>query len=141
MTRQYDLILVGGGLANGLIAWRLRQRQPQLKVLLLEAGAEPGGNHTWSFHHEDLTPAQHAWIAPLVAHRWPGYDVRFPALTRRFDGGYLSITSERFALEITQALGDSLRTQTPVSALTPQTVTLADGTVLHARAVIDGRQS
>lgn len=139
MTRQYDLILVGGGLANGLIAWRLRQRQPQLKVLLLEAGTEPGGNHTWSFHHEDLTPAQHAWIAPLVAHRWPGYDVRFPALTRRFDGGYLSIISERFALEITQALGDSLRTQTPVSALTPQTVTLADGTVLHAGAVIDGR--
>lgn len=136
---QYDLILVGGGLANGLIAWRLRQRQPQLKVLLLEAGAEAGGNHTWSFHHEDLTPAQHAWIAPLVAHRWPGYDVRFPALTRRFDGGYLSITSERFALEMAQALGDNLRTQTPVSALTPQTVTLADGTVLHAGAVIDGR--
>lgn len=136
---QYDLILVGGGLANGLIAWRLRQRQPQLKVLLLEAGAEAGGNHTWSFHHEDLTPAQHAWIAPLVAHRWPGYDVRFPALTRRFDGGYLSITSERFALEMAQALGDSLRRQTPVSALTPRTVTLADGTVLHAGAVIDGR--
>lgn len=136
---QYDLILVGGGLANGLIAWRLRQRQPQLKLLLLEAGAAPGGNHTWSFHEQDVTPAQHAWIAPLVAHRWPGYDVRFPALTRRFDGGYLSITSEHFALEITQALGDSLRTQTPVSALTPQTVTLADGTVLHACAVIDGR--
>lgn len=139
MKPQWDLILVGGGLANGLIAWRLRQLQPQLKVLLLEAGAEPGGNHTWSFHQDDLTPAQHAWIAPLVAHRWPGYDVRFPALTRRLDGGYLSITSGRFAAVIAEALGDSLRTRTPVSALTPETVTLADGSLLRASAVIDGR--
>ncbi|MDU3816736.1 MAG: lycopene beta-cyclase CrtY [Mixta calida] len=139
MKPQWDLILVGGGLANGLIAWRLRQLQPQLKMLLLEAGAEPGGNHTWSFHQDDLTPAQHAWIAPLVAHRWPGYDVRFPALTRRLDGGYLSITSGRFAAVIAEALGDSLRTRTPVSALTPETVTLADGSLLRASAVIDGR--
>ncbi|WP_313361443.1 lycopene beta-cyclase CrtY [Mixta calida] len=139
MKPQWDLILVGGGLANGLIAWRLRQLQPQLKMLLLEAGAEPGGNHTWSFHQDDLTPAQHAWIAPLVAHRWSGYDVRFPALTRRLDGGYLSITSGRFAAVIAEALGDSLRTRTPVSALTPETVTLADGSLLRASAVIDGR--
>lgn len=139
MKPQWDLILVGGGLANGLIAWRLRQLQPQLKVLLLEAGAEPGGNHTWSFHQDDLTLAQHAWIAPLVAHRWPGYDVRFPALTRRLDGGYLSITSGRFAAVIAEALGDSLRRRTPVSALTPETVTLADGSLLRASAVIDGR--
>ncbi|GEM_PF-6454807 len=139
MKPQWDLILVGGGLANGLIAWRLRQLQPQLKMLLLEAGAEPGGNQTWSFHQDDLTPAQHAWIAPLVAHRWSGYDVRFPALTRRLDGGYLSITSGRFAAVIAEALGDSLRTRTPVSALTPETVTLADGSLLRASAVIDGR--
>ncbi|MDU4288623.1 lycopene beta-cyclase CrtY [Mixta calida] len=139
MKPQWDLILVGGGLANGLIAWRLRQLQPQLKMLLLEAGAEPGGNHTWSFHQDDLTPAQHAWIAPLVAHRWPGYDVRFPALTRRLDGGYLSITSGRFAAVIAEALSDSLRRRTPVSALTPETVTLADGSLLRASAVIDGR--
>ncbi|WP_312929041.1 NAD(P)-binding protein, partial [Pseudescherichia sp.] len=39
-----DLILVGGGLANGLIAWRLRQRYPQLNLLLIEAGEQPGGN-------------------------------------------------------------------------------------------------
>ncbi|WP_368913903.1 lycopene beta-cyclase CrtY [Mixta calida] len=139
MKPQWDLILVGGGLANGLIAWRLRQLQPQLNMLLLEAGAEPGGNHTWSFHQDDLTPAQHAWIAPLVTHRWPGYDVRFPALTRRLDGGYLSITSGRFAAVIAEALGDSLRRRTPVSALTPETVTLADGSLLRASAVIDGR--
>ena len=30
---RYDLILVGGGLANGLIALRLIQAQPELRLL------------------------------------------------------------------------------------------------------------
>ena len=42
----YDLILVGGGLANGLIAWRLRMQRPELNILLLESGERIGGNHT-----------------------------------------------------------------------------------------------
>ena len=36
MTPDADLILVGGGLANGLLALRLRQQRPELRVLLLE---------------------------------------------------------------------------------------------------------
>ena len=37
------LVLAGGGLANGLIAWRLRQLRPELRVTLLEAGPTLGG--------------------------------------------------------------------------------------------------
>lgn len=138
MKARWDLILVGGGLANGLIAWRLRQLRPEVDLLLIEAGAQAGGNHTWSFHQDDLT-AEQQWIAPLVAHRWPGYEVRFPALTRALEGGYLSITSERFAAVIAQALGDRLLLNTPVASLTPGSVTLANGERLSAAAVIDGR--
>jgi len=69
MTPDADLILVGGGLANGLLALRLRQQRPELRVLLLEQGETLGGNHTWSFHQHDLTPAQQAWLAPLVEQR------------------------------------------------------------------------
>jgi lycopene beta-cyclase len=53
------LILAGGGLANGLIAWRLRQLRPQVRVLMIESGSSLGGNHTWSFHDSDLTTDQH----------------------------------------------------------------------------------
>jgi len=139
MAHEWDIILAGGGLANGLIALRLRQQRPGLRVLLLEADSQPGGNHTWSFHEGDITPGQHRWIAPLVAHRWQGYDVRFPGLNRTLTGDYLSITSARFAAVLADACGESLQTDAAVTALTPQTVTLADGTTLRARAVIDGR--
>ncbi len=63
----------------------------------------------------------------------------FSALTRTLDGGYLSITSERFAAVIAQALGDRLLLNTPVASLTPGSVTLANGERLSAAAVIDGR--
>ena len=86
-TPDYDLVLAGGGLANGLLAWRLRALRPELRILLLESEAHIGGNHTWSFHDTDLTPAQQAWIAPLVTQRWPRYDVAFPELARTLEGG------------------------------------------------------
>lgn len=139
MAHARDIILVGGGLANGLIALRLRQQRPALRVLLLEADSQPGGNHTWSFHEGDITPDQHRWIAPLVAHRWQGYDVRFPRLNRTLAGEYLSITSARFAAVLTETLGESLQTDAVVTDITPETVTLADGTRFWASAVIDGR--
>ncbi|MEE4464861.1 lycopene cyclase family protein, partial [Azotobacter chroococcum] len=97
---DYDLILVGGGLANGLIAWRLAELRPALRLLLLERGPVLGGNHTWSFHQDDLTPQQHTWLAPLVSHRWPGYEVRFPERRRILHSGYASITSAHFDAQL-----------------------------------------
>jgi lycopene beta-cyclase len=138
-ARAWDVILVGAGLANGLIAWRLTTARPELRILVVEQATTMGGNHTWSFHDSDLTAAQRAWIAPLVTHRWPGYQVRFPALTRALAGGYNSIASTDFARVIKAALGDSLRLDCAVAAVTPTTVTLASGEVLHGGAVIDGR--
>lgn len=135
----YDLILVGGGLANGLIAWRLRTQRPELKILLLEAEDAIGGNHTWSFHDGDLNLEQRVWIAPLVGARWPRYEVVFPGHARILDSGYASITSGDFAWVIGAALGRALRTGVRVDSLTPTTVRLAGGETLRAGAVIDGR--
>lgn len=138
MTR-WDIILIGGGLANGLIAMRLRQCQPKLRILLLEAGSRPGGNHTWSFHQQDLSVHQLQWTAPLISYRWPGYDVEFPHFSRSLSGEYLSVTSERFAAVIGRLLGANLLTDQAVKRIDGSSVQLADGHTLHARAVIDGR--
>ncbi len=134
----WDMILVGGGLANGLIAYRLRERRPDLRVLVLERGRVAGGNHTWSSHEHDLTEAQRRWVEPFVCYRWPHYDVVFPGFTRRVGLGYTTVTSERFA-DVLRDAGITVRTGAEASEVTPRSVRLADGTELQAAAVVDGR--
>ncbi|TWI61128.1 lycopene beta-cyclase [Pseudoduganella lurida] len=138
-STTYDLILAGGGLANGLLAWRLRTHRPDLRILLLEQGETIGGNHTWSFHDGDLDASQREWLAPLVSAHWSRYEVVFPGLSRTMESGYASIASHDFARVIAPALGEALRTGVRIEALTPTTVRLANGELLAARAVIDGR--
>ena len=83
---DYDVIFAGGGLASTLSACRVKARRPELRMLVVEAGERLGGNHTWSCHATDLTAEQHGWMAPFIAHRWPGQMVRFPKLTRHAAG-------------------------------------------------------
>ena len=136
---SFDLVLVGAGLANGLIALRLAALHPALRFTVLEAGEAPGGNHTWSFHDSDLTAAERATLAPCIAHHWPGYTVRFPGRGRRLAGGYASIPSARFAAVLRERLGERLWCNAPVAQVEATRVVLADGRVLRARCVLDGR--
>lgn len=137
---DFDIILAGGGLANGLIALRLAQRHPDLRVAIVEAGPRIGGNHTWSSFAGDLTAEQRAWTAPLFAHRWDHYEVRFPGQQRTLEAGYGSVTSDLLAEAVAAAIpAERILTGTPIAALTPTSVTLADQRVLTAGAVIDGR--
>ena len=130
---DYDVLLAGGGLANGLIALRLAQARPEVRVGIVEAGKTIGGNHTWSSFALDLTPAQREWTAPLFAYRWDRYQVRFPGQTRKLEAGYGSCTSENLAAEVARALPKArVMTDMPIVALTPTSVTLADQRVLTA---------
>lgn len=137
---MHDLVLVGGGLANSLIALRLKALRPELRLLILEQGATLGARHTWSFFDTDVTAAQRAWLDPLVAHRWPGYGVIFPGLKRRLSTPYQSATSERLHAVVSQALGPAaIRLRTRAARLEPTRVTLTSGEAVPARAVLDGR--
>jgi lycopene beta-cyclase len=133
------LILAGGGLANGLIAWRLRQVRPQVRVLIVESGASLGGNHTWSFHDSDLTAAQRDWIKPLVAHRWPHHTVLFTKRRRQVNSGYASISAAQFHAVLARSLQAGVLLNMPITYLHPTAVQLASGQTLRAAAVIDGR--
>ena len=134
-----DLILVGGGLANCLIAHRLRALRPDLQLLVLEQGASLGGNHTWSFHGADVTADQLTWLQPFLEASWSGHEILFPERERRLPGSYHTIFSERFDARMRERLGDCVMTDTTVATVEPQRVSLADGRQFTAPAVIDGR--
>ena len=143
IDRPVDIALIGGGLANGLIAWRLAELRPDLSFVILEAGAELGGNHTWSFHEEDLTSDELAWFAPFVTYRWERNRVRFPNRQRHLSSGYLSVSSERFRALLRERFGNRVRTSAPVVSIDREgddtRLVLEDGSQMSVRAAIDGR--
>ena len=138
--QRADVLLVGAGLANSLIALRLKARRPELRVVAFDP-RDPtiSSPHTWSFFTTDVTPAVRSWLEPLAEHRWDGYDVRFPAHGRRLPTPYASLSGAGLQRAVRTALGEDLRLGQGVAALAPDGVTLEDGTRWSAPLVVDGR--
>ncbi len=139
--RKIDLVIVGGGLAGGLIALAFARLRPELAVMVIEQGPNLGGNHLWSFFASDITPEDEWLVEPLIAARWDqGYCVRFPRYIRQLTTPYRTITSERLDQVVRAALPhDAVLTGVSVAAVEQTQVTLADGTVIAAGGVIDAR--
>jgi lycopene beta-cyclase len=134
-----DVVLVGGGLANGLIALRLRALRPELKVVILEQAATLGGRHTWSHFATDVSPAVSTWLEPLIAHRWDGYEVRFPGHARDLDTPYRAVTSERFHQVVSAAVEPWALCGVTVGAVSDGRVDYSPDFHIEAPCVIDGR--
>ncbi|WP_088185199.1 lycopene beta-cyclase CrtY [Sphingobium sp. Z007] len=135
-----DLAIIGGGLAGGLIALAFAALRPEVRLLLVEQGARPGGNHIWSFFDGDVAPADRWLVDPLVAHRWPqGHAVRFPGHARDLATPYNSVSTVQLAVALERTLGDRLLTGTTVQKVGPQSVKLADHCTIRSSAVIDAR--
>jgi lycopene beta-cyclase len=136
---RYDYVFAGGGLANTLAAYRLRQANPNLQIAIIERAPRIGGNHTWSFHGTDLTPAQHQWLQPFIAHNWPRQEVRFPGYRRELRTSYHSATSDKLAAVAARTFGDNFLLERDVEAINHDGVTLAGGETIESACVIDGR--
>jgi lycopene beta-cyclase len=90
------IIILGGGLWGGLLAYRLQGQRPDIPFILVEKNSQLGGEHTWSFHGPDLSSDALLWIKPFLSASWDGYEVAFPSYHRRFSSTYHSIRSEKF---------------------------------------------
>jgi lycopene beta-cyclase len=139
----FDLVLVGGGLQNGLIALSALHHDPTCRVALIEAESVLGGNHTWCVHAEDVPERARTWFEPLIVKRWSGYDVRFPNVTRTLDSPYAVVSSTHFAGVVRAAVeasaGSRLLTGKRALRIGAHAVELDDGSVQRGKLVIDAR--
>jgi lycopene beta-cyclase len=148
-SKEFDYCIVGGGLQGCLLAHALAWHRPEAHILLVERSGELCGNHTWSFHETDVAEPARGWFDPLVTHRWPGYRVKFPALSRRVNIPYATITSDRLreatlclAAEGAKANGTGrlvVRSGESCEIVSPTAVTLGGTAEISCRAVLDCR--
>lgn len=142
MSNQADMIIVGAGLSGLLTAWRCLDVNPDMTVTIIDAAEKIAGDHTWSFNLSDVPTHLHDWISPFIAYKWPRYDVKFPNRKRRLEIPYCTGNSDTLRASV-QHFIDSGRLQVKlhrkVEALSEQSVTLKDGTVLQAKCVLDAR--
>jgi lycopene beta-cyclase len=145
----FDHVLVGGGLQGCLLAHAIAHHRPEARVLLVERGSDLCGNHTWSFHESDIPEQARAWFDPLVDHRWPGYRVRFPGLSRRVGIPYATISADGLRAATRRLADDAerqpgrgtlaIRCGEACEILSPSRVRLADGSGVETATVIDCR--
>jgi lycopene beta-cyclase len=140
---NFDAILVGGGLHNGLIGLALLHHRASVRLALVEREPRLGGEHCWSFFPGGLAPQTRAWLDPLVAHRWESYEVRFPRHHRVLAQPYATITDQRLDQVVTRAFDSApdcrLFLGQPAARVERDRVVLADGRALSAPLVVDAR--
>jgi lycopene beta-cyclase len=136
-----DVVIVGGGLAGGLIALALHRHAPDCRFLVIEAGRSFGGHHRWSWFETDIRPKARGLMAGFAVNGWDeGYDITFPGLGRTLPTSYRSLASAEFHRALIAELpAERVMLETRVATLDAGGVTLADGTRLDARRVIDCR--
>lgn len=140
MAENLPVVIVGGGLAGALAALRLAERRPQVPFLLLEGGECFGGDHTWSFFDSDVPITSRDLITALRPVRWSRHKVHFAAREREFSVAYNSIHSASLDQLVKSRLSpSSYRLGARALRLEADSVTLATGEVIPARAVIDAR--
>jgi len=136
---ESDIILVGGGLANSLIALYLRAVRPHSHIVMLERATTVDNSHTWCVFRSDLSKESWALLSPIFANVWRGYDVAFPAHTKRLTTPYARLTSQDLATAVETALGSDLIRGAEVAEVSANRVVLEDGRIFAASLVIDGR--
>lgn len=137
----HDLVIVGGGLAGGLIALALHRHAPKCRFLLVEAGRTLGGHHRWSWFETDLGAHAQSLMSGFALNGWDeGYDITFPGLGRTLPTSYRSLASAEFHRALTAELPeDRVMLGAKAVAIDADGATLANGTRISARRVIDCR--
>ena len=80
MSQDFDIAIIGAGIAGASTAWALLEAAPQLRVLLIEMEERPGYHTTGrsaAIFIESYGGRRHCWSmppgpGPMDWRRWPG---------------------------------------------------------------------
>ena len=125
-----------------LTAWRCLELNPKLKITLIDANSEIGGDHTWSFNLNDINTELQKWVRPFIAHQWEAYDVKFPTRQRTLNITYCTGNSETLKSCVRPLIDSgrlSLKLNSRVQDIGEDTVFLEGGEEIQSALILDAR--
>lgn len=132
-----DVIFLGAGLANLLLAERILERYPTKELLILDENPTLPKEKTWSFHSSDMDPYAWHWLEPLFSQSWDGYDIAFPRYQRSFQNSkYASIRTADLLEKL--KCKNLIRWNTKILSTHSQGVVTEQGPI-SGNVVVDGR--
>ncbi len=137
-NNNFDIIIAGAGLAGLSLAYRLKNQQPHMRLLILDKTPKLTGDKTWSFHSEDIKDLK-PW-QDFISYSWPKYQVQF-SFGRTVDKSYYTISSQHFFSKMTEILGADLQLGKKVVETQANSVVTEAGEIFFASIVIDARLS
>lgn len=116
---EKPVIILGGGLWGGLLAWRLKEALPHVNFRLYEESPYLGKDTSCAFRESDCEEAM-PWLRPLISQSWDQYHIRFPKFVKQVNRHYHLILADHFHQMLSKRLGPDLylnKTLTPEFAL------------------------
>lgn len=98
--REKPVIILGGGALSGLLALRLREQRPDLRVELFDDTGHLGGTSSHSFPRGDLTEDQYLRLRPLIAQEWESYGVEFFRSSHSLREAYCFLTPDSLRAQL-----------------------------------------
>ncbi|WGS66221.1 lycopene beta-cyclase CrtY [Enterobacteriaceae bacterium ET-AT1-13] len=137
INNKYDIIFIGAGLSNSLIALNLLKKN--LKVLIIDSNNKLNNNHTWSFFENIIFKNKKNCINKLIFNKWNYYKIKFPNYTKIFKNNYFCIKSNFFFNYLKKKLKQNLILNTYITNYGKNFVQLSNGNILYCNLIIDGR--
>ncbi|WMC20247.1 MAG: lycopene beta-cyclase CrtY [Enterobacteriaceae bacterium PSpyr] len=136
MNNKYDIIFIGLGLSNSLIALSLLKTN--LKILIIEERKKINSNHIWSFFKFNIFYNKNNYIKNLIYNQWNKYTIKFPNNIYNFKNGYFCIKSNIFYKYLFKKLKHNLLLNTRVKKYSKNYIKLKNGNFLYCDLIIDG---
>lgn len=141
MGQHTDVLLIGGGLQNCLLALYASRKHPELNFIILEAEDTLLGGKTISAHHKDVPKPILEMVTPFIKKSWPNYLVSFPNYEKRVGLEYFTLDCVKLGHFLSQNSFSNIQVHLShkVLDIKNNNVQVEGGRVFSSNLIIDTR--